>query len=44
MRDALIQERGQRRGFRVRRERQLELVELEEVTPKRWRRRVREWR
>ena len=44
MRDATIQEQGQRRGFRVGRERQLELAEWEEVTPKRWRRRVREWR
>ena len=43
LRDATIQEQGQRRGFRVGRERQLELAEWEEVTPRRWRRRVREW-
>jgi len=39
----MIQDQGQRHGFRVGRERQLELAEGEEVAPKRWRRRVREW-
>ena len=30
-------------GFRMGREKQLELAEWEEVMPKRWRRRMREW-
>ena len=39
----MIREQGQRTGFRVGRERQLEPAEWEEVAPKRRRRRVREW-
>ena len=38
----MIGDQDERGGFRVGRERQLELAEWEEVTPKRWRRRVRE--
>jgi hypothetical protein len=38
----MIEERGEKGGFRVGREKQLELANCEEVTPRRWRRRVRE--